>query len=105
MPPPVLSGQELYDQIMGTIEPELLSANLPNLSKQYADEPAEGRATRAKRYQAAFDEYDRRFARYCDQWNAQLHTYKRHAIQYIEHQARNGETQDMQSMESSLLQE
>ena len=102
-PPPVLSGKELYDSIMGPIEPELLSANLPFAPDAFAGETPEQRAERAQRYASAFEEYDRRLAAHTAQWNEQLRSYKRHAMEYIEGKARGGEERELETIESSLL--
>jgi hypothetical protein len=103
MPPAVLSGAALYDAIMGQIEPELVSANLPFAADAFAQETAEQRAERARRYQAAFDEYDRRFEMHITQWDEQLRTYKRHAMSYIEGQARGEDNNEIASIESSII--
>ncbi len=101
-PPAVRSGAELYDSIMGAIEPELVSSKLPFAADAFAAETPEQRAERAQRYQAAFDEYDRRFAAYQDQWNQELRTYKRHAMTFIEEKAQAEDENAMASIESSL---
>lgn len=102
-PPPVLSGKELYDSIMGPIEPELLSENLPFAPNAFAGETPEQRAERTQRYASAFEEYDRRFAAHAAQWNEQLRSYKRHAMEYIEGKVRGGEEGELQTIESSFL--
>lgn len=104
-PPPVLTGTELYDSIMGDIEPELLSANLLLLKEAYANETPDERAARAARYEAAYAEYDARFAKNCDDWNEQLHAYKRHALQNVENRVQNKEAAELSSLESSLTQD
>lgn len=104
-PPPVLSGTELYDSIMGDIEPELLSANLPLLKDAYANETPDERAARAARYQAAYAEYDARFAKNCNDWNKQLHAYKRHALHNVESRVQTKESAELSSLESSLTQD
>ncbi len=101
-PPPVLSGTELYDSIMKDIEPELLSDNLPLLKEKYANETPEERAARAARYSVAYAEYDKRFMKNCEDWNAQLHTYKRDALHQTEHKLKSKEAAELESIESSL---
>lgn len=103
-PPPILSGTELYDSIMGEIEPELLSANLPLLKEAYTNEAPDERAARAARYEAAYAEYDVRFAKNCADWNEQLHAYKRHALRNVESHVQNAEAVELTSIESSLNQ-
>lgn len=53
------TGNQVYDAIMGKIEPELISANLPGLEAKYAGESLEERQVRMQRYTLAFQEYDR----------------------------------------------
>ncbi len=48
----------LYDAIMGQLEPDLTTAELPNLDRKYAGEPRAGRAARMERYRRAFARYD-----------------------------------------------
>lgn len=102
-PPPVLTGKELYDSIMGGIEPELLSVNFPIAPDAFKSETPKQRTERAKRYQAAFEEYDRRFAKHHSDWNEQLRIYKRHAMEYIERGAAMKEDSHLASIESSIL--
>ncbi len=101
-PPAVLGGAELYDTIMAQIEPELLSDKLPISRAALESDDAAERAARAARYQAAFEEYDRRFAQYCDKWNEELHSYKRQAVAYIEAAAQATDDAELSSIESSL---
>lgn len=102
VPPTILTGPELYDHIMGPIEPELLSANLPQLKQMYAAQTPEERTVFSQKYKKAFVEYERRLAVYQQQWNQQLSAYKRHAIAYIEHQSAENETSQLQTLESSI---
>ncbi len=104
-PPPVLSGTELYDSIMGDIEPELLSANLSLLKETYANETPDERAVRAARYEVAYAEYDVRFAKNCEDWNEQLHAYKRHALQNVESRVQIQEAAELSSIETSLTED
>lgn len=102
VPPPVLSGQELYDTIMRDIEPDLLSSNVETLAVAYETQSPEEKAERADRYRQAFAEYERRLAQYQLQWDMQLSAYKRQAISYIEHQSQSNEAAELQNIESSI---
>ena len=70
-PPPVIpSGEEMYDQIMSQIEPDLVTAQLPLLKEKYKDETPEQAKARADRYNRAFAEYEKQFAAYGSEWEA-----------------------------------
>lgn len=102
-PPKVLSGQEIYDLIMGQIDGDLTSTRLPLLSQTYMNETPEEKRARADRYTKAFAEYDKKFREYSDKWDADFRTYKRMAIQTIETKAREGgENDQLTSIENSL---
>lgn len=63
-PTPFPSPEQLFDHLMSQIEPELMTSMVPTLATTYANEtPAEARE-RSRRYQAAFAEYDKRYAEY-----------------------------------------
>lgn len=64
------SGSEVYDAIMGKIEPELVSGNLPLLAEKYRDEPEKERLARMQRYKAAFTKYDEVY----DRWLSKMRT-------------------------------
>ncbi len=103
VPPDVVSGQEIYDQIMRSIEPELTSTQLPLLPEKYPNETPEEKIARAARYTKAFAEYDKKFQEYCDKWGQDLRTYKRLATAFIEQEHRTGEQDNaMAEIESSL---
>ena len=102
MPPPVMNGQELYDRIMGQIEPDLLSTSVDTLTEKYAQESPEERAVRSQRYRAALTAYEAQLATYQQQWDEQLRTYKRQAIAYIEHQTQTNESPQLEDIESSF---
>lgn len=81
------SGQEVFDQIMGQIEPELTSAGRAMLEEKYSNETAEARQARFQRYEAAFEEYDRRYAEYQLQQQGALRSFQRQAVIGLEEQA------------------
>lgn len=83
-PPPILGGRELYDAIMGQIEPELTTAGLATLDQLYADETPEQKKQRAARYNAAFAEYEKRFKQYNTDWLGQFTAFQRQALASVE---------------------
>lgn len=75
----ILSGEEVYDIIMASIEPELVTKNLPLLEQQHAGETPEAKAERMKRYEAAFAKYDEEFAKFMEKLHKEVHAVKRDA--------------------------
>lgn len=73
-------GTEIYDRIMGGIEPELVTAVIPTLAAKYKDETPAQRNIRADRYDAAYAEYDRRFAAYCAELDEKAKASRRQAF-------------------------
>lgn len=101
-PPVIIPADELYDRIMGEIEPELVSNVLPTLKDRYVQETAEERMARAERYQHAFAEYEARLQEYAEDWNAQFRTFKRTALASLENAHRGDESGDLNALESSM---
>lgn len=93
------TGQELYDQIMAGIEPELVSTVIPTLKEKYKDEAPEQTTARAERYEKAYDRFDAAFDEYLAAMDRDLHTYRRQAISTAEEKAKVNESQ----LESSIL--
>jgi hypothetical protein len=94
------SGEQIYDFIMGQIEPELMSKELPHLEQRYKHEKKKQAKARAKRYQAAFAEYDKRFAEYTDWMNQKVHAFQRFARQTTERfesKKERGQIDDLES--------
>ena len=54
----VHGGNWLYDFIMQTIEPDLLSSTIGTLDEKYAGESATDRNARLFRYKKAFEDFD-----------------------------------------------
>lgn len=98
----VRSASEIYDVLMAKIEPELVSTEIPKLISRYVSESAEDRAARAKRYEAAFMEYDRLFAAFMTGAEAQVASFRRRAFASAESQSREEEASVMQGIESSI---
>lgn len=95
-------GEDIYDALMGRIEPDLLTTNIPHLDEKYAGETTEEKAARYKRYEAAYAAYDAAF----QQWIAELHVraggYRRDALRSAEQKDRQQEAAALSSLESQL---
>lgn len=100
--PPVQKGDEVYDRIMGEIEPELISTSLPTLDQKYKNEtPAEG-AARQEKYKKAFEEYDKRYQEFCQTRDTNLHSYQRKAMASLEKDAQTEENNKLDDIESAI---
>lgn len=103
-PPPLFLGEhELYDMIMQTVEPDLVSAVTPTLPEKYKDETPDDRRVRAKRYEAAFAAYDRRFAEYQQYWNGQMRTFEHASRTAAELRAKAQEEAELSTLEQTIL--
>ncbi len=97
-----VSGDELYDTIMQTIEPELLMANLPHIDEPYANETDDQHKARYQRYSAAYDTYDVRFAEWISYMKQQLNTYRRTVMSAVEAELKQQESDELSSLESAI---
>ena len=88
---------------MSQIEPELVSSQLPLLDARYAGETDEQKAVRQARYDAAFEEFDRRAAEEMAGLENDVHAYKVTSMREAEAASREQEMADMSLLESSIL--
>jgi hypothetical protein len=95
-------GASVYDQIMAEIEPDLLTNVIPTLETKYAGETPEQAAARSQRYDAAFAEYDKRYAVRMTQMDGQVHTLQKTVRTGIETDERHGEEDTLTTLESTI---
>ena len=100
--PTIFQGDDLYDQIMGEIEPDLVSSVYKTLDEKYKGETLEQAAARKDRYEKAFKEYKRRFDLYTSEWNGQLRTFQTGVIRALEADDRSEEDALMTQLESAF---
>ncbi|MBU0458301.1 hypothetical protein KJ652_05680 [Patescibacteria group bacterium] len=100
--PLILSGQEIYDLIMGGIEPELLSGNLDSLSQQHEGETPQTKAERMQRYTNAFKEYKEQYEKYMEKLHTEVEEYKKAAMKYIETLTDKKEDSALEDLESAI---
>jgi hypothetical protein len=98
----IARGQEIYDQLMREIEPELTNDVLPTLKEKYANETPEQATERQARYEAAFAEYDKRYAQYMNDMANKIHTFQRTVRAGIESDERTAEQGQLSSLESTI---
>ncbi len=96
------SGDEIYDGIMRSIEPDLTTSQLPLLSQKYQNENPGEAKIRSDRYTRAFAEYDRRYAAFTVQLESAVHTYQKIATTSVEEHSKMKEEQDLSNLEQSM---
>lgn len=79
-PPKIPTGQEIFDAIMGHIEPELTTQGLETLEQKYVNETQEERDARKKRYALAFERYETAYEGYMGTLHAQVTRYRRESF-------------------------
>ncbi len=99
-PPHIPTGQELYDALMGNIEPELTSQGSLALEQTYQNETPEDREQRLNRYDLAFDRYEQAETEYLAMLQEQVNRYKREASTRAEMDSRESD----ENVLGSLLQ-
>ena len=100
--PVVPTGQELYDSIMGHIEPDLTTESLKTLAQKYEGETPEQTATRKRRYDLAFERYDQAYADYVETLHAQAHRYRRQSFDQAELKNREQEGSILDSLQQAI---
>ena len=100
--PSVPLPEELYNQLMGGIEPELTTGQVKILEEKYKDESPEQAQARAGRYSKAFATYRKQYAAQASAWDAQLRAYEHAVLAFFERYAQEQEQQHMTNLESSI---
>lgn len=97
-----MTGQEIYDGIMATIEPDLVTTARATLDAKYRGETPEQRKTRLDRYNTAFEEYERRYARFIEDLHAQSAAQLKRAREAFERSSRERESAQLSSIEAAI---
>ena len=103
--PSIPTGQELYDQIMGHIEPELTTEGLKLLEAHYKDETPEQLAARKQRYALAFERYDQAYSEYIETLQAQVDRYRRESVRKVEVDDRQQEAGMLDNLSQMIFKE
>lgn len=101
-PPPILPGEEIYDQLMSKIEPELTSGHIHLLKEKYKNETPAQAKTRAERYNRAFSEYEKRCAQYEADWQGRLDLWNRSVAVSLERDDRSDDEKQMRDLASAI---
>ncbi len=94
--------QDLYDLLMFNIEPELMSAIVPQLETLYANETKAEQKKRLKRYQKALKLFDERFGKLFEEWKTQLLARKDEIIKTYTTEEGKKEKKTLQNLEDSI---
>lgn len=97
------SGQEIYDRIMGSIEPELVTDNLQTLDAAYPNEDPSDRKARYERYGKAFAEYKTTYDAWLKNLKDAMKAYKKAVAEAVQQTNQVKENAVMQSLESQML--
>lgn len=94
-PPVIPSPEEVYDQLMGAIEPELLRANLSNLDALYAGDTEEQKKARAERYKQAFEKFYEEAEKFVQGLGEKAKQYYHKSLRTLEEEDRGKEEEAM----------
>ena len=95
-------GNDIYDALMGPIERDLLTVNIPLLDEKYKGETPEQKAARYQRYQDAYAKYDQAFETWITQFRGTVEGYRRQAFEAAEQEDRAKEANTLSNLESQL---
>ena len=96
------AGAQVYDALMGQIEPELMRANLDRLDAPYKGESASDRKARYRKYSKAFAAYKKAFAAWSLNLKKAVQTYKHAVFKASERISLREEEQKMQELEEQM---
>lgn len=103
-PDPVVlpPADDMYDTLMEKIEPELVSTVIPTLMEKYKDETPKQAKVRVDRYNKAFAEYEKQMNANMDQLDQQVSLYQRHALASAEQKSRMEEETELAELEKNF---
>ncbi len=103
-PPAIPTGRDLYDTIMGAIEPELTSDGMKMLDAKYKGETREQLSSRQARYDIAFAQYNKAYAEYIETLNTQANRYSKEAFAKAELDNRAQDEQSLSALSQAIFQ-
>lgn len=96
------SGTDVYDALMGDIEMDLVSANLPRLREMYADETPAEHELRMQRYAEAFERYDKAFNAWIAGFQLAVAAVRKETLQRAEQKNQEEENAALATIESQF---
>ena len=103
VPPKIPTGQEIFDAIMGHIEPELTTEGLKATVETYKNETLEERKVRKQRYELAFERYEQAYEGYMATLHTQVTRYRRDSFKNAEMEDRQEDAGLMDQLTNNIL--
>ena len=100
--PVIPTGEEIYNQIMSEIEPDLVNCTEEELNKKYADESKGDKEARMQRYQKAMEEYDKRYEKFVSNLTGEVNIYQKKEIASLERKNNAEEKEQLSDLESAI---
>lgn len=97
------NGQQLYDELMAKIEPELTTAQIHLLPERYRSENLSQAKVRAARYTKAYEEYDEAYDAYMSSVKEQVNRCRTDAFRSLEKEDRTRDQEKLAVFESLLF--
>jgi hypothetical protein len=95
-------AEDIYNAFMGRIEPDLLTSNIGGLKEKYKGESSEDREERRKRYEAAYEKYNKEFTTWITHINEMIDSAKKDALTSAKKKVKAQEEKIMEDLESQI---
>ena len=95
-------AEQIYDMIMGDIEPDLLLGNIPGLDEKFAGEGEEEHEERMERYKEAYKKFDIELAEFMGKVKKETRDNKRSALKEKEEHDKEVEANELADIESAF---
>lgn len=99
-----MQPEEIYNLIMGWIEPELTTETLPLLEELYEGESTDARIARGERYAKAFATFEEQYGKFVEGWKDYYTDIRKKAQTLKRKTVEQNEKDDTGSIEASLQQ-
>ncbi|MFA6038911.1 MAG: hypothetical protein WCV62_05265 [Candidatus Peribacteraceae bacterium] len=99
---PIPTGTDVYDALMGQIEPDLLTAAIPGLEEKYRGVSEAQRKERFARYSRAYKLYDEAFRAWSAELQATVTSIHRQSLQTAEMKAQGEDDDAISKLESQI---
>jgi len=99
---PLLTAEELYDLLMGQIEPDLLTSNIAGLPEKYKGETDDERMVRMEHYAHAFDTLDGALIAYDAEMALQVNALKKDLQYRAEAKSNEEDVSAVENLESAF---
>ncbi len=95
-------NEDLYNILMGPIEPDLTTAMIPVLDELYFGETQEENAARMQRYAQAIEMFKTRAAQFADDFKSAIWSIGEHAMNLAHDLQNKSDASDLKQAESNL---